>query len=141
MVKKILSWMVVVILASMTITVPAAAHHRPDHSNGGHGAPGNDSDGDGVKDDADNCPGIYNPDQTDSDGDAVGDACDEPEASDSDGDGVEDGSDNCPGVYKPDQEDSDGDGAGDACDEPSRPPLPWVCIYYTWPPTVGVCWI
>ena len=34
-----------------------------------------DADGDGVLDSIDNCPGVYNPDQTDSDGDDEGDAC------------------------------------------------------------------
>jgi predicted extracellular nuclease len=34
-----------------------------------------DSDGDGVGDSDDNCPGTYNPGQEDSDGDGVGDAC------------------------------------------------------------------
>ena len=33
-----------------------------------------DTDGDGVLDDADNCPAVPNPDQADSDGDGVGDA-------------------------------------------------------------------
>ena len=41
-----------------------------------------DQDGDLVPDDADNCPSVFNSDQTDSDGDGVGDAC-----VDSDGDG------------------------------------------------------
>jgi hypothetical protein len=46
--------------------------------------PNPDSDGDGVPDSADNCPTVYNPDQTDTDHDGVGDACD----SDADGDGM-----------------------------------------------------
>jgi PKD repeat protein len=35
-----------------------------------------DSDGDGVPDEIDNCPSVYNPDQSDADGDGIGDACD-----------------------------------------------------------------
>jgi len=34
-----------------------------------------DNDGDGVSDDADNCPGVANPDQLDTVGNGVGDAC------------------------------------------------------------------
>jgi hypothetical protein len=34
-----------------------------------------DSDGDGVADTIDDCPGVANADQTDSNGDGVGDAC------------------------------------------------------------------
>ena len=37
---------------------------------------GPDTDEDGVPDADDNCPDVYNPDQTDTDGDGVGDACD-----------------------------------------------------------------
>jgi hypothetical protein len=58
-----------------------------------------DRDGDGVRDDCDNCPDDYNADQDDSDSDGVGDACD-----------------NCPGDYNADQADSDHDGTGDACE-------------------------
>ena len=35
-----------------------------------------DLDEDGINNDEDNCPDIYNPDQTDIDGDGAGDACD-----------------------------------------------------------------
>lgn len=61
-----------------------------------------DVDGDGVSDDADNCPETANADQTDLDGDGTGDACD-----------------NCPDVPNPAQLDTFGaPGVGDACDCP-----------------------
>ena len=71
-----------------------------------------DSDGDSVGDDADNCPGAYNPDQTDADHDGLGDAC---ETDDPDNDGYPDTMDNCP-LIPNDQKDLDGDGVGDSCD-------------------------
>jgi hypothetical protein len=55
-------------------------------------APALDGDGDGVPDDADNCPSNPNPDQANADGDSDGDACD----ADDDNDGVADGDDGCP---------------------------------------------
>jgi streptogramin lyase len=51
-----------------------------------------DVDRDGVIDERDNCPGVYNPDQSDMDRDGVGDACDP----DADGDGVPNELDKCP---------------------------------------------
>ena len=73
---------------------------------------GPDQDGDGVLDDADNCPEVANADQADQDGDERGDRCDP----DRDGDGVLNDDDACADHADPDQVDTDGDGAGDACD-------------------------
>jgi len=83
-----------------------------------------DSDGDGLVDDADNCPYDVNPDQADGDGDGDGDVCDNcPNTSngnqaDDDYDGMGNVCDNCPQTYTTDgdQSDSDGDSRGDACD-------------------------
>jgi hypothetical protein len=58
-----------------------------------------DRDGDGIKDQFDNCWTVYNPDQADTDGDGVGDACD-----------------NCKFMSNPDQLDMNGNGLGDICD-------------------------
>ena len=71
-----------------------------------------DTDGDGIFDEADNCPLVSNPYQTDTDSDAKGDACD----TDDDGDGILDGSDNCPLISNAGQTDTDSDATGDACD-------------------------
>ena len=58
-----------------------------------------DPDSDGIPNNIDNCPTIYNPDQKNFDGDEYGTACD-----------------NCPKIANPDQKDMDNDGIGDACD-------------------------
>jgi len=94
-----------------------------------------DPDGDDVKNDVDNCPYVYNPDQADTDNDQVGDACDNcPDVDnfeqgdadgdlmgdycdpDADDDGLANESDNCWLVQNVDQIDDDVDGAGNACD-------------------------
>ncbi len=70
------------------------------HSGGGI----NDSDGDGLADDIDNCVSVANADQHDEDGDQVGDACDP-----------------CPQIANA-TTDTDGDGIADDCDP--RPDTP-----------------
>ena len=81
-----------------------------------------DRDEDGVPDQDDNCPEIFNPDQTNSDEDRLGDICDNcpsvnnPDQEDIDKDGVGDICDNCPNVINPRQLDFDRDGFGDLCD-------------------------
>jgi len=75
----------------------------------------NDSDGDGVNNNKDNCPFVANTDQADGDGDGVGDACD-----------------NAPNDFNPNQKDADGDGVGDVADacldsDPSLPIDDWGC--------------
>jgi len=63
------------------------------------GFPEEDSDGDGVYDNSDNCPFDYNPLQEDYDLDGLGDICD-----------------NCVSRYNPGQEDVNANGIGDACE-------------------------
>ena len=72
-----------------------------------------DADGDGILDDADNCPLIANADQLDTDSDGAGNACDD----DNDDDGVLDDTDNCPLLSNAKQIDTDSDGIGDLCDD------------------------
>ena len=92
-----------------------------------------DADGDGVRDEEDNCPMDANPRQENTDGQSGGDACDPDDDNDgiwddNDGSGTigdhpcqggatEDCDDNCRTVDNPDQADSDGEGEGDACED------------------------
>ena len=73
---------------------------------------GQDSDGDGISNDSDNCPNTSNPDQSDNDQDGVGDVCD----TDDDNDSFLDDQDNCPNTFNTNQSDIDQDGIGDVCD-------------------------
>lgn len=81
-----------------------------------------DTDLDGIRDDDDNCPLVYNPSQYNSDSDELGDSCDNcpflanPLQEDSDTDGVGDICDNCSEIFNPGQSDRDSDGLGDTCD-------------------------
>ena len=104
----------------------------------------NDTDGDGVPNDRDNCPNLFNPvrpqdnpmtkddlydEQGDMDHDGIGDICDEYplcatnddtcpvfNPKDRDGDGVENNVDKCPDHPDPTNADTDEDGLGDVCD-------------------------
>jgi cytosine/adenosine deaminase-related metal-dependent hydrolase len=92
-----------------------------------------DTDSDGLTDNQDNCPFVFNPvrpmdngAQADFDGDGVGDACDACPLSpgteacasleDLDADGTPNAADNCRFLANADQLDQDADGKGDACD-------------------------
>ncbi|NJB86504.1 hypothetical protein GGR26_002272 [Lewinella marina] len=88
-----------------------------------------DTDNDGVADGTDNCPTVYNPDQTlpvfyaDFDGDGLGDPNDQVEACTAPANYVANANDNCPTVHNPDGSlpvfyaDFDGDGLGDPNDQ------------------------
>jgi len=81
---------------------------------------GSDSDGDGVDDACDRCPGFD--DYQNADGDQYPDGCDKcptlasSNNADTDTDGLGDVCDNCSTEYNPGQADADTDGIGDVCD-------------------------
>ncbi len=81
-----------------------------------------DSDGDLICLEYDNCPSVANGSQLDNDADGHGDACDNcpddfnADQADADTDGLGDLCDNCPTVANNSQDDADADGIGDACD-------------------------
>ncbi|NOY36184.1 MAG: T9SS type A sorting domain-containing protein [Chlorobi bacterium] len=74
--------------------------------------PGDDTDGDSIANDLDNCPLSYNPGQADLDSNGIGDLCDP----DIDGDGIINEFDNCPFISNFDQADADSNLVGDVCD-------------------------
>lgn len=104
-----------------------------------------DVDGDGVTDELDLCPSVFDPIrpidddlQADADGDGIGDACDdEPLPVDIDNDGILNETDNCPYDANGAQADADADGKGDLCDacpeveNPSTPCPPGAATHAT----------
>ncbi|MGC6515253.1 MAG: amidohydrolase family protein [Myxococcota bacterium] len=101
----------------------------------------NDVDGDGIPNDEDGCPTVFDPIRPldggftqDADADGIPDACDpSPVGDDLDGDTIPNAEDNCPIEPNEDQSDSDTDDRGDVCDVcPDTPNPDSVC-----PPAPG----
>ncbi len=78
-------------------------------------SPSQDSDGDGITNQFDNCDLIANTNQADADNDGEGDVCDT--NSDTDSDGVVDANDNCISISNATQADATNNGIGDACED------------------------
>lgn len=82
----------------------------------------NDTDGDTILNQNDNCPLIANVDQKNVDNDSFGDVCDtqplipNTTQEDKDKDGIADATDNCPDYPNASQKDENGNGVGDICD-------------------------
>ena len=112
---------------------PTCVPSRPGEFSGQ--ASDEDWDGDGIVNDEDNCPDVFNPFrpvdggiQTDKDSDGLGDVCDpcpfdadttactSVNPDDLDGDGTVNAADNCVNIPNEDQLDTDSDGKGDPCD-------------------------
>ncbi|MCP4443795.1 MAG: amidohydrolase family protein [Myxococcales bacterium] len=101
---------------------PTCHPSRPNEFTGN--ASDTDNDGDGIANESDNCPDVFNPirpidngTQLDNDGDSTGNACDDtPLLADLDADGEDNLTDNCPFDSNADQGDSDSDSKGDVCD-------------------------
>ncbi|MEM2924428.1 MAG: thrombospondin type 3 repeat-containing protein [Methanocellales archaeon] len=72
-----------------------------------------DFDNDGISDDKDNCPYVYNPDQKDLDNDRIGDVCDVCDDRDSDQDGIKNCLDKCPDSAETYNQYQDEDGCPD----------------------------
>ena len=105
-----------------TNTNTISANDISDFSDWTIGNPGSslpDGDGDGVADDADNCPATANSDQADADGDGQGNACDVDDDNDgaSDADEVAAGSDPLDGNSTPEVCDGQDNDLNDGVDE------------------------
>ncbi len=114
-------WWIDDVTMDQVLTTPATVTADTQDNGALPGAPGPDSDGDGMHDLCDRCDDIVTSGNIDSDGDGFGDPCDtcplDPaSASGTDLDGDHLCVDNCPLAYNPNQSDGDGDTAGDACD-------------------------
>jgi cysteine-rich repeat protein len=111
-------------IANAFISQSGGDRGTPGKSNATCAPNGEDTDGDGVLNEFDNCQLDTNAGQADSDMDGFGNVCDicpstlNPNQYDLDGDGIGDACDICTFDANHDQTDADGDGWGDPCDLP-----------------------